>query len=113
MRLTLVYIREYPTDVGEIIARILKDLHYTLTGSMADGLIWELAISDCDEHTQTLLECAVSEYVVRGCTTVEVDDATASSYTEGKNTFAPISRLRANSLGVRENMKSMKSMKSI
>ena len=92
--MTVIYIREYPTDVGATIARILKDLHYTLTGSMADGLIWELAISNCDEHTLVLLECAVSEYVVKGAYTVELSD---TAYDE---TQYYIHRLLANSKGI-------------
>ena len=94
MRMTLVYLKEYPTHTGELIARILKDLHYTLTGSMTEqGLVWELAVSDCDPYTVTLLETAISEYIVRGSYSVEIDDV------DSTNTYT-ISRLRANSLGI-------------
>jgi hypothetical protein len=92
--MTVLYIREYPNDVGATIARILKDLHYTLTGSMQPELIWELAVSNCDAHTQTLLECAVSEYVVRGSYTVELSD-TAYDQTQHY-----ITRLLATSAGI-------------
>jgi hypothetical protein len=93
MRVTVVYIREYPIHTGEVIARILKDLHYTLTGSMNPELTWELAVSDCDERTLTLLECAVSEYIVRGSYSVEID----ANYT-GDSYY--ISRLLATSKGL-------------
>ena len=97
MRITVLYLREYPTRTGEIIARILKDLHYTLTGSMKPELIWELAVSNCDDHTQTLLECAVSEYVVQGSYSVTVDDF---ANLDSKTHLYLISRLKANSLGI-------------
>ena len=92
MRVTVLYIREYPTEIGETIARILKDVHYTLTGSMQPELTWELAISNASEYTITLLECAVSEYVVQGSYTIEVDSNTHNDYY--------ITRLLATSRGI-------------
>lgn len=96
MRVTVVYIREYPTQVGEIIARTLKNHHYTLTGTMRPELTWELAVSNCDDKTVTLLECAVSEYIVQGSYSVELDEHSAphTSY---------ISRLLATSKGIDVN----------
>lgn len=93
MRITVVYLREYPTHTGEIIARILKDRHYTLTGSMKPELTWELAVSNCDDYTITLLETAVSEFIIKGSYTLDISTVTKTeSYT--------ISRLRADSLGI-------------
>lgn len=94
MKVTVLYIKEYPTEIGSAIARILKDLQYTLTGTMQPDLIWELAVREADPHTLVLLECAVSEYVIRGSYTVELDD------TEAQETSYYIHRLLANSRGI-------------
>lgn len=100
MRMTVLYLREYPTHTGEIIARVLKDVHYTLTGSMRPELTWELAVSDCDPKTVTLLETAVSEYIVKGSYSVDINDVVELD----KQTHNYlISRLRANSLGIDVN----------
>lgn len=58
----ILYIRDYPERIGEIIQRELVS-EYTLTGSYPDGeLVWELRYVGTGDTR--ILELAISEYIV-------------------------------------------------
>ena len=58
----LLYIKDYPPPIGEIIQRELIS-EYTLTGSYPDGeLVWEL--SYWGTRDTRILELTISEYIL-------------------------------------------------
>ena len=58
----ILYIKDYPERIGEIIQRELE-CEYTLTGSYPDGkLVWELRYTG--ERDTRILELTVSEYIL-------------------------------------------------
>jgi len=58
----ILYVREYPQQIGEIIQRELGS-EYTLTGSYASGeLVWELRYTGSRDTRILLL--AISEYIL-------------------------------------------------
>ena len=58
----ILYLREYPERIGEIIQRELE-CEYTLTGSYPLGeLVWELRYMGTRDTR--ILELAISEYIL-------------------------------------------------
>lgn len=58
----ILYLKDYPQNVGEIIQRELNS-EYTLTGSYPDGeLVWELRYMGTRDTR--ILELAASEYIL-------------------------------------------------
>lgn len=58
----ILYLKDYPQNVGEIIQRELNS-EYTLTGSYPDGeLVWELRYTGTRDTR--ILELAASEYIL-------------------------------------------------
>ena len=58
----LLYIKDYPPPIGEIIQRELIS-EYTLTGSYPDGeLVWELCY--WGTRDTRILELTISEYIL-------------------------------------------------
>ena len=58
----ILYLKDYPERIGEIIQRELHS-EYTLTGSYSAGeLVWELRYMG--SRDTRILELAVSEYIV-------------------------------------------------
>ena len=58
----ILYLRDYPHGIGEIIQRELHG-EYTLTGSYPEGeLVWELRYTG--SRDTRILELAISEYVL-------------------------------------------------
>lgn len=58
----ILYIKDYPQRIGEIIQRELE-CEYTLTGSYPDGeLVWELRYMGMRDTR--ILELTISEYIL-------------------------------------------------
>ena len=58
----ILYVREYPQQIGEIIQRELHS-EYTLTGSYASGeLVWELGYTG--SRDTRILWLVISEYIL-------------------------------------------------
>ena len=74
-----LHLRDYDDATGASIHRILKGHSYTITGTYDNtpsgdyDLIWCIDIVHCSNHTYTLLELAVSEYIVDSSSSTEMD----------------------------------------